>query len=85
MNEGGGDKVCMNYVVSPHGTVCVSSSKTYHYFLTFSLGALHINNLFKKKRGGDRRFIHPRQDNAKRKERRKKINLTVRAELVVGF
>ena len=61
-------------------------SKTYHYSLPLSLGELHIQEYFKKKRGRERGlFIKPYQAKAGREYQRKKMRVTVQAKLVVGF
>ena len=77
---GGGDEVSIMPVVYPRGTVIVStlgsfssvgsSSKPSHTSLPLSLGARHIQEYPKKKRGRKRKFIKPQQDKAKRNEQR---------------
>ena len=64
--------------VYPRGMVSVSSlgyfssvgssSKPYHPSLPLSLGARHIQEYFKKKRGRKRKFIHPQQEKARHEE-----------------
>ena len=69
VNYDGVDEVNIVPFVYPHGTVSVSSlgsflyvsssSKPYHPSLPLSLGARHIQDYFKKKRGIKQKFINP--------------------------
>ena len=91
----GGEEV--NYVsfVYPRGTVSVSSLGSFlsvgssfkpsHPSLPLSLGAQNIQEYFKRKRGRKRRFIKPQQEKARQEERMKRVNVIVRAKLVVGY
>ena len=68
-------------VLYPCGTVSVSSigsfssvsysSKPSHTSLPVSIGACHIQEYFKKKRGRKRKFIKPQQEKARHEERMK--------------
>ena len=78
MHLDGGDEVSIVPFVYPRGTVSVSSlgyfssvgssSKPSHPSLTPSLGACHIPEHFKKKRGRKRRLIKPQQEKARYEE-----------------
>ena len=71
MHLDGGDEVIIVPFVYPRGTVSVSSlgyfssvgssSKPSHTYLSLSLGARHIQEYFKKKRGIKRKFVKPPQ------------------------
>ena len=71
----GGDEVSIVPFVYPRGTVSVSSlgyflsvgssSKPSHTSLPLSLGARHIQEYFKKKRGRKRKSIKPQQEKAR--------------------
>ena len=64
--------------VYPRGTVSVSSLGYFssvgsfyrpsHPYLPLSLGARHIQEYFKKKRGRKRKFIKPQQQKARNEE-----------------
>ena len=62
-----------------------SSSKPSHPSLPVSLGAHHIQEYFKKKRGRKIKFIKPQHEKARHEERMKQGELIVRAKLVVGY
>ena len=62
-----------------------SSSKPSHSYLPLSLGAHHIQEYFKKKRGIKREFIKPQKDKARQEERMKQVKVIFRAKLVVGY
>ena len=74
----GGDKFIIVPFVYPRGTVSVSSlgyfssvgssSKPFHPSLLLSLGARHIQEYFKNKRGRKLKFIKPQQDMARHEE-----------------
>ena len=49
-----------------------------------SLVAFHIQDYFKKNRGGGG-YIKTQQENSRREDRRKQIRVTVRSKLIVGF
>ena len=95
MNLDGGDEVSMVTFVYPCGAVSVSSlgyfssvgssSKASHPSLPLSLGACHIQEYFKKKRGRKRKFIQTHQDKAGHEERMQQGKVIVRAKLVVGY
>ena len=74
----GGDYGSIMPFIYPCGTVSVSSlgyfssacssSKPFHPSLPVSVGALHIQEYFKKKRGSKRKFITPQQEKARHEE-----------------
>ena len=80
---------------TPDGTVSVSSlgyfssigssSKPYHPSLPISFGVLHIEEYFKKKRGGARKYSRPQGENSRHEQQMKKMRVTVREKLVVGY
>ena len=69
MLGGGGDEVSIMSVFNPRGPVSILSLiyfpshgysyKPSHYLLTPYIGALHIQEYFKNKRGNNRKFIDP--------------------------
>ena len=75
----GGDEFSILSFVYPRGTFIVSSlgyfssvgssSKPSHPSLPLSLGARHIQEYFKKKRGRKQKPIKPQQEKARHKER----------------
>ena len=77
----GGDDFSIVPVVYPRGEVIVSSlgyfltvgssSKPSHLSLSVSLGARHIQEYFKNKRGRKRKFIKPKQEKAGHEEQMK--------------
>ena len=91
----GGEDVNIAPVVYPRGTVIVSSlgyfssvgsySKPSHPSLHVSVGACHIQEYFKKKRGRKQKFIKPQQEKAMHEERMKRGKLIVQEKLVVGY
>ena len=91
----GGDEVNIVPFVYPRGTVSVSSlgsfssvgssSKPSHPSLSLSLGARHIEEYFKKKRGRKRRPINLQQEKARHEEHMKRDKMVVRANLIVGY
>ena len=91
----GGDEVNIVHFVYPRGTVSVSSLgyflsfgysyKPPHTSLPLSLGARHIQEYLKKKRGIKRKYIKPQQEKARHEERMKRVKVIVRAKLVVGY
>ena len=91
----GGDEVNIVPFVYPRGTVSVlslgsflyvgSSSKPSHTSLPLSLGARHIQEYFKKKRGRKLKFIKPHQEKARHEDRMNQVKVIVRAKLVVGY
>ena len=95
MNFNGGDKINIVPFVYPRGTVSVSSlgyfssvgssSKTSHPYFPFSIGAFHIQEYFKKKRGIKRIFIKLHHYKARHEERMKRDKVVVRSKLVVGY
>ena len=95
MHLDGGNEVNIVPFVYPRGTVSVSSlgyflsvgssSKPSHPSLPLSLGAHHIQEYFKKKRGRKRKFIKPQQEKARQEERMKIVKVIVQAKLVVGY
>ena len=92
---GRGEEISIMPAVCPRGTVSVSSldyfssisSSSKHSLPSFplSIGSRHIQDYFKKKRGGGRKFINPQHEKAMREEQRNKMKVTVRAKFVVGF
>ena len=94
MHLDGGDEVSIVLFVYPCGMVSVSSLgslssvgsyfKPSHPSLPLSLGALHIQEYFKKKRGRKREFIKPQQEKAMHEEQMKRGKVIFRAKLVVG-
>ena len=92
--DGGGEVNIVPFVY-PRGTLSVSSlgsfssvgsySKPSHPYLPFSLGARHIQDYFKKKRGRKRKFVKPHQEKARHEERMKRVKVIVKAKLVVGY
>ena len=95
MHLNGGDEVIIVPFVYPRGAVSVSSlgyfssvsssSKPSHPSLPLSLGARHIQEYFKKKRGRKRKFVNPQQEKARREDRINQGKVIVRAKLVVGY
>ena len=53
--------------------------------ICLSLGARHIQEYFKKKRGRKRKFIEPQQEKARHEERMNRDKFLVRENLVVGY
>ena len=95
MDFNGGEEVNYLPFVYPRGAVSVSSlgyfssvgssSKPSHPYLPLSLGAHHIQEYFKKKRGRKRKFIKPQQEKARHEERMKRGKVIVQEKLVVGY
>ena len=95
MIVGGGDDVSFMPFVYHHGTVSVSSlgyffsvgssSKTCHPSLNPSLGLHRIKEYFKKKRRRKRKHIKPQDENYRHKQEMKKMRVTLRARLFVGY
>ena len=95
MQLDGDDEVSRVTFVYPCGTVSVSSlgyflsvgssSKPSHTSLPLSIGAQHIQEYFKKKRGGEQKFIKPQQEKARHEGWIKPNKVIVRAKLVVGY
>ena len=95
MHFDGGEKVNIVPFVYPSGTVSVSSlsyflsigssSKPSHPYLPLSLGARHIQEYIKKKRGRKRKKIKPQQEKSRHEERMKQYKVVFRAKLVVGY
>ena len=95
MLGGGVDEVIIMPVVYPCGTVRVSSLGSFlsvgyfykpsHPSITLSLRARHIQEYFKNKRVRNQRFIKPQQEKARCEYRRKKMRVTFRSKLLVGF
>ena len=91
----GCDEVSIVPFVNPCGAVSVSSlgyflyvgssSKPSHPSLPVSVGALHIQDSFKKKRWRKRKYIKPHQEKVRHEERMKRGKVTVRAKLAVGY
>ena len=81
MLGGGGNEVSIAPFVYPRGTVSVSSlgyllsvgssSKPSHPSLPVSVGARHIQEYFKKKRGRKRKFIKPNKEKARHEDQMK--------------
>ena len=92
---GGSDEVSFMPVVYPRGTVSFSSldyflsvgssSKPSHPPLPLSLGVRLIQEYPKKKRGRKRKYIKPQEEKARREQQMKKMSVTVREKLVVGY
>ena len=95
MDFDGGDEVNIVPFVYPRGTVSVSSlgsflsvgssSKPSNPSLHLSIGAHHIQEYLKKKRGRKRKFIKPQKEKARHKELMKRGKVIVRAKLVIGY
>ena len=91
----GGDEVGIVTFVYPRGTSSVSSLgyflsvgssyKPSHTSLPVSIGARHIQEYFKNKRGRKREFIKPQKEKSRHKERMKRGKVIARAKLVVGY
>ena len=83
----GGDEVIILSFVYPRGTVIVSSlgyflsvvscNKPYHSSLPTSIGARHIQEYLKKKRGRKQKFIRPQQEKARNEESMKRGKVIV--------
>ena len=83
----GGDEVNIVPFVYPLGSVSVSplgsfssvgsSSKPSHPYLPLSIGAHHIQEYLKKKRGRKRKFIKPQQEKARHEEWMKRDKVLV--------
>ena len=81
----GGDEVSVMPFVCPCGTVSVSSLgyfssvgssyKSSHPSLPLSLGVHRIQECFKRKRGGGRKYIKPQEENSRHEEQRKKMRV----------
>ena len=95
MLEGGGDEVSIVTFVYPRGEFSFSSlvsfssvvysSKPSHPSLSISVGARHIQEYFKKKRGGGRKLIKPHQEKARYEELMNQGKVIVQVKLVVGY
>ena len=95
MHLDGGDKVIILTFLYPRGAFSVSSlgsfsfvgssSKPSYHSLPLPLVARHIQEYFKKKRGGRQKFIKPQQEKSRHEERMKRGKVIVRAKLVVGY
>ena len=62
-----------------------SSSKPSHPSLPLDLGVHRIQEYFNKKRGKKRKYIKPQEEKARREQQTKKMRVTVRTNLVVGY
>ena len=81
------DKINIVPFVYPRGTVSVSSlgyfssvGSSYepsHPSLPLSIGARHVQEYFKKKRGRKRKFVRPQQEKARHEERMKRVKVIV--------
>ena len=90
----GGYEVSIVPFVYPRGEVSVSlldcfssvdsSPKSSHPSLPFYVGARHIQDYLKKKRGRKQKIVKSQQEKARREERMKRDKVIFRAKLVVG-
>ena len=81
MHLDGGDEVSIVPFVYPRGTVSVSSLgyfssvgsyyKPSHPSLPVYVGARHIQDYFKNKRGRKKKYIKPQEEKARHEEQRK--------------
>ena len=90
-----GDVASFMPVVYPHGTVSVSSLSSFSYAgssykpaclsITLSLVVHLIQDYFKKERGRKRKYITPQEEKSRREQKMKKMRVTIRANLVIGY